>query len=247
MGNCHGARRYCQGDPSASRTLAGTLVFSKGKEAIGSATRTQPRTKACVFEATNSVVNTNWQFVGRGRGVFAKEASYDYVGEGSGEFRKEPVISYRIASVKPECKALLAVFCLATAVSLGVLLERSLSATSTLAAPPRIASATGAEKTTGPPVVPTTAGFDCRNGYSTWIVSWSLTQQSWCCTNYGRACPTTTTTVREWDCNKGADAWADKWGDDKKAYCCKSTGRGCPEADYVIASENAVPVMPART
>merc|ERR1740123_1573338 len=119
------------------------------------------------------MVNTNWQFVGRGRGSFSQEASYDYVGEGSGEFQKEPVIAYRITSLKPECKALLASVCLVMAVSFGVLLERSLNAPRSLAAPPRIASATEvAKRTTDTPVVSTTEGFDCRNGYSTWGVSW---------------------------------------------------------------------------
>merc|ERR1719336_1569728 len=93
--------------------------------------------------------------------------------------------------------------------------------------------ATGMPKPTSsaPSTTTSSLAHDCKTAYFNWVEAWSLSRKVWCCKNYGRGCPVTTTSP-PYDCvtrlsNQGQgssaskeDPWLDEWSLDKKVWCC---------------------------
>ncbi|CAL1126260.1 unnamed protein product [Cladocopium goreaui] len=73
---------------------------------------------------------------------------------------------------------------------------------------------------------------NCHVGYDDWQKTWDYRKQLWCCSNYGRGCPSWTlprgNDFQPFDCSAGFSHWKSGWSEDKKIWCCRNQGR-CAE------------------
>lgn len=83
---------------------------------------------------------------------------------------------------------------------------------------------------TAPP--PPADPYNCAEGFSNWMLGWSVGKKAWCCRVHGKGCPQIGggcgTTSPPFDCNAGFANWMAGWSVAKKAWCCKNQGKGCP-------------------
>merc|ERR1719223_2537864 len=78
----------------------GGVSYSGPHAHLAAATNAGDCTGACggieavCCEAEGAVQNTNWQYVGDGRGAYSSVPQYGFVGEGRGSFEREVVTTY---------------------------------------------------------------------------------------------------------------------------------------------------------
>lgn len=136
------------------------------------------------FEASGSINNTAYSYVGEGKGGYEIVNVYNYVGDGQGAFSKEQGGFEMVGGFRPK-KACIGLFLigaciLAVAGTVCFLMAFAVGGTGHTAVG-------GVRRATG--IGPTGADaqdYDCGDGLED---SWDAQKKAWCCANYGRGCP----------------------------------------------------------
>lgn len=193
-------------------------------------------------EAEGAMNNTNWSYVGDGRGTYSAVPQVSYVGQGAGCFTPVETTTFHGWRFKKCCLAALAALLLPALfyATFVMLWNVDLPWPSPWSFTPTPAPTWAP---TPSPVVRTSAPYDCNvdyhKCYQCLLDRWSLSKRLWCCSHEMRGCPTEkpgVTTTSEWyDCNIGLTNWKIGWSDPKKAWCCKHGGKGC------LATTSSIP------
>jgi len=81
--------------------------------------------------------------------------------------------------------------------------------------------------------------FNCDEAHANHELEWSQAKHTWCCTNLGRGCSTTSQVFKNiassttsansppFDCGAALSNWEAAWSDAKKSWCCVHTSLGC--------------------
>jgi len=250
---------YAAGGTYASMTAPAGGQFSGANAQLAAAQSAGDCTGACggmesaCCEAEGALQNTNWQFVGDGRGSYSSVPQYGYVGEGRGSFEREVVTTYYGWKIRKCCIGLLVIAMIPLVLYLMVVMSNPALVYANY---PWINNWKAAGKTSTSTPVPTVSEpYDCFAGGS-----WTKAHQDWCCRAHSKGCttqppttkvltthrpppklpvvrvpvpvplpaPLTPATSLPFDCNAGYANWQAGWSLAKKAWCCQHAQRGCP-------------------
>lgn len=81
-------------------------------------------------------------------------------------------------------------------------------------------------------MVPVPVPFNCALNADTWMTSWEVDQQIYCCEHAQVGCIEAPTDEKPFDCAAGTQ-WMDKWAVEKREWCCNNEQVGCM-ADVVL-------------
>mmetsp|Transcript_43627 Transcript_43627/g.124424 ORF Transcript_43627/g.124424 Transcript_43627/m.124424 type:complete len:253 (-) Transcript_43627:34-792(-) len=134
-------------------------------------------------EAEGAMTNSNWVYVGEGRGAYATVQQYNFVGQGAGSFDQEVVTTFYGWKLKRCCIAVLALLLLPALVYLLMMLVPGGGGTSGLEG--QVVISTPAPPVMPPVVATTREPFNCYVGGL-----WSLARKAYCCRTHRRGCTT---------------------------------------------------------
>jgi len=110
--------------------------------------------------------------------------------------------------------------------------------TTTRTTPPPLPTTTPTTTTPAPTtwvLVPVPAKFDCSDGFESWMTSWTVQKQLWCCTHAQKGCIEPPTASEPYVCNAGLQ-WMNLWAAEKREWCCTHKQIGCPGAPVTALS-----------
>lgn len=157
----------------------------------------------CFEKDDLGATQTDWTYVGEGRGRYEIARGYNYVGDGRGSYEKEGTEKLRVRQIWVRILALLA----AVSAIAGVACVMGAGSLDHLG----VASAW---RTLGSGA----SHYDCE---APDVEMMPEDQQRWCCAHWGRACQDDHERP-EFNCEDDKD-----WSPGKKSWCCANYGRGC--------------------
>jgi len=170
---------------------------------------------------------------------------YNYVGDGVGAYEREDVITYKLNSTQSRCLCCLCCLLLALLVPFLWWLIQGFMATGNelaLSVYPNVSSVHGA---TDRIVTPFPFLYNCEHDFKSWPTKWSMGKKKFCCKEYERGCPPTTT-APDYACNEGLANWRTGWSNLKKAYCCRHEHKGCEPLTSPAPTTKALPPPPTQ-
>jgi len=206
-------------------SFGGSLLPNSCKPSIDLGGMTLPVSAVSTFcNVEASVAGTNWKYVGKGHGGFAKVQKYKYVGVG-GDWEKEVTeipTNWRLKKVGFFILALMIVGPLVHLAS-GLVMDDTKADQNTvtqevLIRPPSKGSSGSAEEANQRQ----RPAPDCTAGMLNWK-QWNDDKKQFCCRTQHTGCEK----EDPFDCEVGRVSWWQSWEQGKKTWCCEEKQVGC--------------------
>jgi len=167
--------------------FSGPNAYQAAGNSAGDCTGACGGMESACCEAEGAVQNTNWQYVGDGRGAYSTVPQYGFVGEGHGSFEREVVTTYYGWKLRKCCIGILVLALIPLVLYLMLLMANPATIYPVFTGIDKYWKVGGGTPAPTPvPTFPKTSEpYNCFQGGL-----WTIARKDWCCKNHGRGCTT---------------------------------------------------------